>query len=105
MDDVERSIVVADRGRRKAGGGADAVEVELRGVGEHVADRAPVNPIAAVVDRQAGEELERRVDQVKIVTDAADGRVGVEPGQDGIAEGSGYGPMLLVEGMDAVMRL
>ena len=40
-----------------------------------------------MVDGQARKELKGGIGEVKILTDPADTRIGMEPGQDGVLEG------------------
>lgn len=49
-------------------------------------ERAPVDEVAAVEEGDAGEILEGGSDEVIVVAGAADGRIGSETGEDGVAE-------------------
>src|SRR5690606_26903693 len=80
--DPERPAVVTDRRRVQPTGRGDAVEVELAGPVDDVADLLPGDEVTAVEDRQAGEVLEGRGHQVVVVPDPAHGRVRVAARQD-----------------------
>src|SRR5205807_1796347 len=53
---------------------------------EHAAELRPVDQVAAVKDRNAGEPSEGRVDQIVIVADAADAGIGIKAGEDRVEE-------------------
>ena len=68
----------------------DRVAVQRR-VLDAVADQGPVDQVLAVVDGQAREVLESGIDDVEILADADDGRVGIAAAQDRVAEAVGLG--------------
>ena len=77
-------FVVSDGRREDASRHVLAVKRELRLAVEHMSQLCPVHEVLAREDGHAGEKRERRVDQIIGVPLAADGRVGIEPGQDRI---------------------
>ena len=83
---IVRALMVAD------GGGVDAqprrgtLKGQLTLAVQHVAYLLPVHQILGVKDGHAGEILERRVDQIEVVAHPTDRGVGVETGDDGIAQ-------------------
>ena len=82
--DIEGAVVIADgRGVRAAGNRA-AAHGELRGTVNDVADLRPVDQVLGMPDGNAGKVVEGGVDQIVIVADAADGGIGIEPGDDGV---------------------
>ncbi len=81
-DHVEPAVVVADGRRVDAAGGAGLVEGKLAFAGQAMADLLPVHQVAAVEDGDAGEVLEAAGDEVEVAADAADGRIGMEAGDD-----------------------
>ena len=83
---VERPVAPADRRRPRPAAGRDAVHLQLTGAGGDVTDQLPRDEVAAVVDRDAGEVLERRGRQVVVVADPHDGGVGMEPRDERVAE-------------------
>ncbi|OQB89455.1 MAG: hypothetical protein BWX86_02455 [Verrucomicrobia bacterium ADurb.Bin122] len=85
-DDVEGAVVVLDRGCEKTAGGAHPGEIKLGRTVDHVANLGPVDEVAAVEDRDAGKIGEGGIDEVIILAHAADGGIGIEAGEDGIAE-------------------
>ena len=89
VGDVEPAIMVADRRREDCAGNPQPRKIEHVGPVDRIADLRPVDQIATVENRQAGVETETRIDEVIVVADADDTRVGVEAGQDGIAEVTG----------------
>ena len=90
-DHVEDALVVRDVGGVDAARRAQALEVRLRGAGDHVGDLGPGAQVARMEEWQAGEVRERRVDQVIVVLHAQHGRIGVVAGQDRIAVLGGGG--------------
>ena len=79
------AVVVPQRGGVEPARGRDAVEVELPGPVDDVADLLPAHEIATVEDRQAGHVLEGRAGQVVVLADPADRRVGVAAGKQRVA--------------------
>src|SRR5699024_1425320 len=79
---VKPAVAPADRRRIDAARGAAVFERKLAVARQHVADLLPVQQIAAVPQRHAREKLERAVDQIIILADAADARVGIEARDD-----------------------
>ena len=61
-----------------------SVQGQLRRAVEHMSQLLPVDEILALEDGNAGEERERRVDQIERVAHTADAGVGVESRQDGV---------------------
>ncbi len=82
---VKDAVVVFDGGGEEAARDGEAVVVELVGPVDDVAGLSPVHQIGAVKDQNAGEVGEAGVDEVVVVADAADARVGVVAGEDGVA--------------------
>src|SRR5688572_27622900 len=80
-EEVERSVVILDRRRKNATRDTGAVEVELGGTVEDMADLRPVHEVPAAENRNAGEVGEARRDEIIVVLDANYARVGVEPCQ------------------------
>jgi hypothetical protein len=84
-DHIKAPVVIADGGREDASGTACFFQGKLAGAGEAVTNLLPVNQIAAVEDRHAREILERTGDEVIILFDAADARIRVKTGNDGVS--------------------
>ena len=91
-EDVERAVVIVDRGRKEAARDAEVVELELRRPIDDMAELRPVHEIAAMENREAGKIGESGIDEIVVVAsaalprNAADAWVGIEAGEDGIAE-------------------
>ena len=85
-DEVEGAVVVAQRGGVDAEPGVGSFQRQLRGTGEDVGYLLPMNKVGGVIERHAWEVLEGRVDQIVVVSHAADGGVGVEARDNGIGE-------------------
>jgi hypothetical protein len=89
VDEPEESVGVREARRPDAARIGIAEHVELARARERAREEPPVDEVARVVDLHAGEPLEGRGRDVVVVTDAHDGRVGVEAGEDGIADHCG----------------
>ena len=85
-DHVEGAVVIAEGGGIDARPRRGAVERQLRGPAEDVAYLLPMDEVGGVIKRHAGEVLERRVHQIVVVPHTADGRVGMEAGDDGVRD-------------------
>ena len=85
VNQPEQSVGVREARRPDAAGIGIAEHVELAGAIERAREQPPVNEVARMVNLHAGKPFERRGGDVVIVADADDGRVGIEAGQDGIA--------------------
>src|SRR5204863_9728589 len=81
-DEEEHAVVVAKRRRVHAARAPAAGEVELTPARERVPELPPVDEVAAMEQRDAGEILETAARQVEIASDPAHARVGMEPRQD-----------------------
>lgn len=92
VEEPELAVGVRQARRPDAAGVGIAEHVELARAAERAGEEAPVDEIAGVMDLDAGEPLECRRGDVVVVADAKDGRVGVEAGEDGVADrGDGRG--------------
>ena len=80
-DHVEQPVMPADGGGIHAAGHGLPVQRELLRAAQAMAQLLPVNEVAAVKERNAGEVAEGRGDHIKVVPHAANGRIGVEPRQ------------------------
>ena len=76
-DHIEFPVVVADRRGEDAAARAAPAQVDLGRTVQDIADLLPVDQITAVEDRHTREILEGAVDQVEIIPDTADARIGV----------------------------
>jgi hypothetical protein len=85
-DEKERAVVVAERRRENAAGAGRTGQVELALARERVADRSPIDEVAAMEDRHAGEVLEAAARKVEVAADPTDRGVGVHARQDGVRE-------------------
>ena len=86
VDEPEQAVGVGEARGPDAAGVRIADQVQLAGAGERAREEAPVDEVARMVDLHAGEPLEGRGGDVVVVADADDGRIGVEAGEDGIAD-------------------
>src|SRR5262249_20767278 len=86
VDEPEFFAVVAEARGPDAAGVRVAAHVELALAGQRAGDEVPVGEIARVVNLHTGERLEGRGGDVVVVADAEDRGVGVEAGEDGVAE-------------------
>src|SRR3546814_5588272 len=91
VDDVKAPAVVADRRGEQSARDADLADRQLAWAVDGVTDLAPVDQVAAVIDRQAGKPAEGRIDQIIVVADTSDRWVGLETGQHRIGEIAGSG--------------
>lgn len=99
--EVEDPVMVPDRRREQAAGRLAPVEVELRRPVQRGAETPPVHQIAAVEHGKPREPFEAGRHQVVVRPHAADGRVGPEAGEYGIAEPAGHGTGTISTGTDS----
>ncbi len=74
----------ADVWREYAPGQSEVLEIKLAGTIDGVADLGPVHQVPAVEDRDARKPGEGRIDEIIIVADAGNARVGIEALQNRI---------------------
>ena len=87
VNQPEQAVRVRQARRPDAAGIGIAQHVELAGAIERAREQSPVDEVARMMNLHAGKPLEGRGGDVVIVADADDGRVGIEAGEDGIADG------------------
>ena len=76
--------MMADCGSINTVRGFHPTQRQLALSGQAVTDLAPVHEILAVVNGDPWKVLETTIDQVIVLTDAADARIGMKTGNDGI---------------------
>ena len=76
--------IVLDVGGKDAARHTLSVQGQLRGAVEHMAYLRPVHQVFTLEDGHAGEECERRVDQIELIAHPAERRVGIETRQNGV---------------------
>ena len=81
---VESPLMVTDGRGVDATAAVGVLEVQLRVSGEAVADLIPVDKVFGMIDRNSGEILESAGNQIIIISDTANARVGIEPWDDGV---------------------
>ena len=86
-DHVEGAVVVPDRRGVDAARRAGLLEGQLALPRQHVAQRLPVDEVAAREEWHPREELEAAVDEVEVLAHPHDTRVGVEARNDRVAVG------------------
>ena len=86
VDEPEQAVGVGEARRPDAAGIGIAEHVELARADEWAGEQAPVHEVARVMNLHAGEPLEGGGRDVIVFADAHDGRVGIETGQDRIAD-------------------
>src|SRR5262249_25581509 len=89
VNQPEQTVSVREARRPDATGIAIAEHVELARAIERAREQSPVNEIARVMDLHSGKPFEGRSGDVIVVADADDGRVGIEAGENGIADHAG----------------
>ncbi len=77
VDEVEGAVVIADIGREHRLRDRATAEVELPRPVDRVADLGPVHEIGRVEDRQARKMGEGRVDEIIVLADPRDRRIGI----------------------------
>ncbi len=86
VDQPEQAVRVTQARHPDAAGIGVAEHVELAGAIQRAREQSPVDQIARMMDLYAGKPLESRGGNVVIIADADDGRIGIESGEDGIAD-------------------
>ena len=86
IGDVEKAVMPADVGREHALRRAAAGEIELFGPVDGIGDLSPVDKVFRREDRNTGEMSEGAVDEIIVVADPRDRRVGIIAAQDRIAK-------------------
>ena len=79
---IKNAIVITDGRRPDAARSPTTIQWKLTRPGQAVPDLLPVDQVAAVEDRDAGEIFEGAGDEVKIPSNAANAGVGVKAGED-----------------------
>ena len=78
--------MIADGGGIDAKPGIGSLQGQLALAVKNVTDKLPVDEILGMVDRYAGKIVERRVDQIEIIANTANRRVGMVAGEDRIPQ-------------------
>ena len=110
VDEPEEAVRVREARRPDAAGVGVAAQVELRDAAQGARKPLPVHEVARAVQLDAGEPLERGVGEVEPLADAADGRIGMEPGENridgvdhGMSECRGQGRIIGISLIPAIL--
>lgn len=83
-DEVEEAVMMADRRRPDTSAGRHALHAGLAVADDDMSEEFEVLHAPRVADRNAREVFEGRAHEVVVLADAADARVGVESGDQGV---------------------